>query len=67
MRVTGTAQRDAWLARTFPPVERAGPDLWSVPVPIPDSPLHYTLTYIVAAGTRAGMLSRGGRCGHRVC
>jgi hypothetical protein len=25
VRVTGTAQRDAWLARTFPPVERAGP------------------------------------------
>lgn len=49
MRVTGTAQRDAWLARTFPPVERAGPDLWSVPVPIPDSPLRYTLTYVVAA------------------
>lgn len=50
MRVTGTAQRDAWLAHTFPPVEQAGPDLWSVPVPIPDSPLRYTLTYLVAAG-----------------
>ena len=50
MRVTGTAQRDAWLAHAFPPVERAGPDLWSVPVPIPDSPLRYTLTYLVAAG-----------------
>src|SRR5262249_12430457 len=25
--------------------------LWSVPVPIPDSPLRYTLTYIVAAGS----------------
>ena len=32
MRVTGTAQRDAWLARAFPPVERA----------IPDSPLRFT-------------------------
>jgi Metallo-beta-lactamase superfamily len=51
VRVTGTAQRDAWLARTFPPVELAGPDLWSVPVPIPDSPLRYTLTYLVAAGS----------------
>jgi metal-dependent hydrolase (beta-lactamase superfamily II) len=50
VRVTGTAQRDAWLAHAFPPVERAGPDLWSVPVPIPDSPLRYTLTYLVAAG-----------------
>jgi glyoxylase-like metal-dependent hydrolase (beta-lactamase superfamily II) len=50
VRVTGTAQRDAWLARTFPPVERVRPDLWSVPVPIPDNPLRYTLTYLIAAG-----------------
>jgi hypothetical protein len=35
----------------LPPVEQAGPDLWSVPVPIPDSPLRYTLTYIAAAGS----------------
>ena len=51
MRVTGTAQREAWLARTSPPVEQIRPDLWSVPVPIPGSPLRYTLTYLVAAGT----------------
>ena len=44
MRVTGTAQREAWLARTSPPVEQIRPDLWSVPVPIPGSPLRYTLT-----------------------
>lgn len=50
MRVTGTLQRDAWAARTFPPVERVRTDLWSVPVPIPDSPLRYTLTYLIAAG-----------------
>jgi glyoxylase-like metal-dependent hydrolase (beta-lactamase superfamily II) len=50
MRVTGTAQREAWLAHTSPPVERVRPDLWSVPVPIPDSPLRYTLTYLIAAG-----------------
>ncbi|HUL28079.1 MAG TPA: MBL fold metallo-hydrolase [Streptosporangiaceae bacterium] len=51
MRVTGTAQRDAWLAHAFPPAEQVRPDLWSVPVPIPDSPLRYTLTYLVAAGS----------------
>ena len=50
MRVTGTAQREAWLARAFPPVEQVRPDLWSVPVPIPGSPLRYTLTYVVAGG-----------------
>src|SRR5216683_5159881 len=49
VRVTGTAQREAWLARTAPPVEQVRPDLWSVPVPIPDSPLRYTLTYLIAA------------------
>ena len=51
MRVTGTAQREAWLARTSPPVEQLRPDLWSVPVPIPGSPLRYTLTYLIAAGS----------------
>jgi len=35
VRVTGTAQWEAWLARTSPPVEQVRPDLWSVPVPIP--------------------------------
>ncbi len=49
VRVTGTAQRDAWLAHTWPPVEEVRPDLWSVPVPIPDSPLRYTLTYLIAS------------------
>jgi hypothetical protein len=51
VRVTGTAQREAWLARTSPPVEQVRPDLWSVPVPIPGSPLRYTLTYLIAAGS----------------
>ena len=51
MRVTGTAQRDAWLARTWPPVEEVRADLWSVPVPIPENPLRYTLTYLIADGS----------------
>ncbi len=49
VRVTWTAQREAWMARTSPPVEEVRADLWSVPVPIPDSPLRYTLTYLIAA------------------
>ena len=49
MRVTGTAQREAWIARSWPPVEEVRADLWSVPVPIPDNPLRYTLTYLVAS------------------
>lgn len=45
--VTGTAQHDAWQARTVPPVERLDSGLWSVPVPIPNSPLRYTLCYLL--------------------
>ena len=39
MRVTGTVQREAWLRKELPPVERVVPGVWSVPVPIPDNPL----------------------------
>jgi glyoxylase-like metal-dependent hydrolase (beta-lactamase superfamily II) len=46
--VTGVTQRDAWRSKTLPPVERVRPGLWSVPVPIPDSPLRYTLCYMFA-------------------
>ena len=62
MRVTGTAQREAWLARTAPPVEQVRPDLWSVPVPIPDSPLRYTLTYLIAAGSGLVVVDPGWDC-----
>jgi glyoxylase-like metal-dependent hydrolase (beta-lactamase superfamily II) len=49
VRVTGTAQREAWIARTWPPVEEVRGDLWSVPVPILENPLRYTLTYLIAS------------------
>ncbi|MFB9451440.1 MBL fold metallo-hydrolase [Dactylosporangium vinaceum] len=44
--VTGTAQQRAWQERVLPPVEPVRPDVWSVPVPIPDSPLRYTSSYL---------------------
>ncbi|HWC79994.1 MAG TPA: MBL fold metallo-hydrolase [Pseudonocardiaceae bacterium] len=47
IRVLGTAQHEAWQQRTLPPVERIGGGLWSIPVPIPDNPLRYTLCYLV--------------------
>jgi len=47
--VTGVAQRQAWLARQPPPVEQVAAGLWSVPVPIPDSPLRYTLAYLISS------------------
>jgi glyoxylase-like metal-dependent hydrolase (beta-lactamase superfamily II) len=47
MQVTGTRQREAWLAREFPPVEKVASGIWSIPVPIPDSPLRYVLSYLI--------------------
>ena len=47
MRVTGTAQREAWLRKEMPLVERVVPGVWSVPVPIPDNPLRYVLSYLI--------------------
>lgn len=47
--VTGHAQREAWLARTLPPVEQLAADLWSIPVPMPSgSPLRYVSVYAFA-------------------
>jgi glyoxylase-like metal-dependent hydrolase (beta-lactamase superfamily II) len=59
VRVTGTAQREAWIAKTRPPVEEVRSDLWSVPVPIPDSPLRYTLTYLVASDNELVVVDPG--------
>jgi hypothetical protein len=47
MRVTGTRQREAWLRGEMPPAERVVPGVWSVPVPIPDNPLRYVLSYLI--------------------
>ncbi|MGN6679416.1 MAG: MBL fold metallo-hydrolase [Streptosporangiaceae bacterium] len=59
MRVTGTAQREAWIAKTSPPAEEVRSDLWSIPVPIPDSPLRYTLTYLLASDSELVVVDPG--------
>ncbi len=59
MRVTGIAQRQAWLAREMPAIEEVRPGLWSVPVPIPFSPLRYTLSYLVTAGSELTVVDPG--------
>lgn len=41
----GALQRRAWADNVLPPVEKVAPGLWSIPVPIPDSPLRYVLVY----------------------
>ncbi|HVV10495.1 MBL fold metallo-hydrolase [Amycolatopsis sp.] len=49
IEILGTGQREAWRLNRLPPVERLAGGLWSVPVPIPDNPLRYTLSYLVPA------------------
>jgi glyoxylase-like metal-dependent hydrolase (beta-lactamase superfamily II) len=48
IEITGLAQRQAWLDRALPPVEQLRSDLWSIPVPIPNSPLRYVSVYVFA-------------------
>ena len=47
MQVTGTRQREAWLRREFPPVEKVTSGVWSIPVPIIGNPLRYVLSYLI--------------------
>ncbi|KQS69376.1 MBL fold metallo-hydrolase [Modestobacter sp. Leaf380] len=58
--ITGTAQHAAWQARALPPVEQLRPDLWSIPVPIPHSPLRYVSVYAFAlTGGGIGLVDCG--------
>ena len=60
MEITGTAQREAWLARALPPVEQLRDGLWSIPVPIPHNPLRYVSVYAFALGGGGlGLLDTG--------
>jgi glyoxylase-like metal-dependent hydrolase (beta-lactamase superfamily II) len=45
LTVTGVLQQQAWREHVLPPVEQVRPGLWSIPVPIPNSPLRYVLVY----------------------
>ncbi|MFG1927351.1 MBL fold metallo-hydrolase [Cryptosporangium sp. NPDC048952] len=45
--VLGTEQQAAWGRRELPPVEQLAGGVWSIPVPIPDNPLRYTLSYLL--------------------
>ncbi|GAA3195386.1 MBL fold metallo-hydrolase [Actinocorallia longicatena] len=49
IEVTGVVQKQAWLDKVLPPVERVRDGLWSVPVPLPDNPLRYVLVYVLEA------------------
>jgi len=60
VEITGTAQHEAWQARTLPPVEKLRTDLWSIPVPIPHNPLRYVSVHAFALdGGGLGLLDTG--------
>ena len=59
LTITGTRQREAWLQRVMPPLEQLGEDLWSIPVPIPDSPLRYVSVYAFGTGDGLVLIDAG--------
>lgn len=48
-------QRDAWDRHELPPIEQVGTRTWSIPVPVPDLPIRYTLAYLLI-GDSGGVL-----------
>jgi glyoxylase-like metal-dependent hydrolase (beta-lactamase superfamily II) len=54
VEITGTLQKQAWLDNVMPPIEQLRPDMWSIPVPMPDNPLRYVLVYVLE--TRGGLV-----------
>ncbi len=57
--ITGTAQKTAWDAGVLPPVERVGPDIWSIPVPIPNNPLRYVIVYVIELPNGVAIVDAG--------
>lgn len=45
VEITGQEQWLSWQSNLLPAVEQVHTGLWSIPVPIPDNPLRYTLVY----------------------
>lgn len=43
----------------LPPVEEVRPGLWSVPVPIPDNPLHYVVIYALESAGGIALIDAG--------
>jgi glyoxylase-like metal-dependent hydrolase (beta-lactamase superfamily II) len=60
--VSGTLQRQAWLDRVLPPVERVRPGLWSIPTPFPGSPLRYVLSYAAEHDGGVALVDTGWPC-----
>lgn len=59
VKVTGQSQYRAWSDGLVPPVERVGPALWSVPVPIPLAPLRYVNVYALGLDDGVALVDAG--------
>ncbi len=59
LEITGTAQRQAWRDGVLPGVEQVRPQLWSVPVPIPDNPLRYVLVHLLELDDGVAVVDTG--------
>jgi Metallo-beta-lactamase superfamily len=59
VEITGHAQHRAWRRRDLPPVEELRTDLWSIPVPIPNSPLRYVSVYVFAGPAGLTLIDTG--------
>lgn len=57
--VTGRNQLEAWRAGILPRVEQVRPDVWSIPVPFPGSPMRYTLSYLLVGDGGAVVIDPG--------
>ena len=57
--IAGAVQRQAWAAGLLPPVEQVRPDLWSIPVPLPNNPLRYVLVYALAHDEGLALIDAG--------
>jgi glyoxylase-like metal-dependent hydrolase (beta-lactamase superfamily II) len=62
MEATGVRQLDAWHRNVMPPIEEVRQGLWSIPVPIPDNPLRYTLVYALAVSGGVAVVDPGWEC-----
>lgn len=57
--ITGHAQKQAWQNKVLPPVEQIRENVWSIPVPFPDNPMRYTLSYLLLSAGDAVLLDPG--------
>lgn len=57
--VTGHVQKAAWREKILPPVERIREGIWSIPIPFPNNPMRYTLSYLLVGSGDVVLLDPG--------